>query len=63
MNTPAQTETTVLPPADLEAMLDIHRFLDHTSEPAALLGPDGQSVPLPLEAYQVLVAVVEAMRG
>lgn len=55
--------TTVLPPADMEALLDLSRFLAHVTEPAALLGPDGQTVPLPMEAYQVLVKVVEAMRA
>lgn len=59
----AAESTTVLPPADLEAMLDLSRFLAHTSAPAALLGPDGQTVPLPMEAFQVLVAVVESMRA
>lgn len=54
---------TVLPPADLEPMLDLSRFLDHITEPAALVGPDGQTVPLPLEAYRVLVAVANAMRA
>ena len=54
--------TTVLPPQDLEPMLDLSRFLDKVTEPAALLGPDGQTVPLPLEAYRVLVDVVYAMR-
>ena len=53
---------TVLPPEDLEAMLDLSRFLDRHPEPAALVGPDGQTVPLPLEAFRVLVAVAEAMR-
>ncbi len=56
--------TTVLPPADMEAMLDVARFLARVAEqPAALLGPDGQTVPLPMEAYQVLVKVVESMRA
>ena len=54
--------TTVLPPQDLEPMLDLSRFLDKVTEPAALLGPDGQTVALPLEAYRVLVDVVHAMR-
>jgi len=43
-------------------MLDLSRFLERVTEPAALLGPDGQTVPLPLEAYRVLVDVVHAMR-
>ena len=44
-------------------MLDLSRFLAQVSEPAALLGPDGQTVPLPMEAYQVLVKVAESMRA
>lgn len=55
MSTQATEATTVLPPADMEAMLDLSRFLARVTEPAALLGPDGQTVPLPIEAYQVLV--------
>lgn len=43
-------------------MLDLSRFLDRHPEPAALVGPDGQTVPLPLEAFRVLVAVAAAMR-
>lgn len=63
MITQSAAATTVLPPADLEAMLDLSRFLAHVSAPAALLGPDGETVPLPMEAYQVLVSVVESMRA
>ncbi len=63
MSTQTTEATTVLPPADMEAMLDLSRFLSHVTEPAALLGPDGQTVPLPMEAYQVLVKVVESMRA
>lgn len=53
---------TLLPPADLEGMLDLSRFLDGLTAPAALLGPDGQQVPLPLEAFNALRDVVQAMR-
>jgi len=52
----------VFPPRDLTALLDLGRFLEHHTEPALLLGPDGEQVPLPQEVYQVLVEVVEAMR-
>lgn len=54
--------TTVLPPADLDELNDLSRFLDALTEPALLLGPDGQQIPLPIEAYRVLVDVVEAMK-
>jgi excisionase family DNA binding protein len=63
MTTQASEATTVLPPTDMEAMLDLFRFLENVSEPAALLGPDGQTVPLPMEAYEVLVKVVASMRA
>jgi excisionase family DNA binding protein len=52
----------VFPPEDLSALLDLGRFLELHAEPALLLGPDGEQVPLPEEVYQVLVSVVEAMR-
>lgn len=63
MDTLARNPKTVLPPRDLEAMLDLSRFLRQTSDPAVLVGPDGQTVPLPMEAYRVLVDVAEAMRS
>jgi excisionase family DNA binding protein len=63
MSSQTSEATTVLPPADMEAMLDLSRFLAHITEPAALLGPNGQAVPLPMEAYRVLVKVVESMRA
>ncbi|MDO5067801.1 MAG: helix-turn-helix domain-containing protein [Propionibacteriaceae bacterium] len=53
---------TVLPPDDLEPMLDLSQFLSQVSEPAVLVGPDGQTVPLPLEAFEVLSRVADAMR-
>lgn len=52
---------TTLPPEDLEPMLDLSRFLEQVAEPAALVGPDGQTVGLPAEAYRVLIDVVHAM--
>lgn len=63
MSTQASEAPTVLPPADLGAMLDLSRFLETVIEPPALLGPDGQTVPLPVEAYEVLVKVVASMRA
>ena len=62
MTTAARDRLTVLPPQDLEAMLDLSTFLAQHVQPAALVGPDGQTVPLPLEAYRVLVDVAAAMR-
>jgi len=43
-------------------MVDLSLFLERHPEPAALVGPDGQTVPLPLEAFRVLVSVAAAMR-
>jgi len=63
MSTLAREAITVLPPADLRAMSDISRFLQQVSAPTALLGPDGQSVPVPAEALQVLMAVVASMQA
>jgi excisionase family DNA binding protein len=50
------------PPRDLNALLDLGRFLDQHTGPGLLLGPDGEQVPLPEEVYRLLVEVVEAMR-
>ena len=60
--TPTAQAGVVFPPKDLTALLDLSRFLEHHTEPALLLGPDGEQVPLPEEVYRVLVEVVEAMR-
>lgn len=43
-------------------MLDLSQFLDQVDAAAVLVGPDGQTVPLPTEAYRVLVDVARAMR-
>lgn len=58
----AVSQHTVLPPSDLEGMTDLSRFLDGLTQPAALLGPDGQTVPLPIEAFHALCDVVAAMQ-
>jgi excisionase family DNA binding protein len=52
----------VFPPRDLNALLDLGRFLEQHTEPGLLLGPDGEQVPLPEEVYRLVVEVVEAMR-
>lgn len=62
MTSATSERKTVLPPQHLEGMLDLSRFLDRVTEPAALLGPDGQVVPMPLEVFAVLRDVVDAMR-
>lgn len=48
-------------PQDLREMLELARFLESHSTPAVLLGPDGEQIPLPMAAYQVLRKVVDAM--
>jgi excisionase family DNA binding protein len=60
--TPTAQAGVVFPPRDLTALLDLGQFLEHHTEPALLLGPDGEQVPLPEEVYRVVVEVVEAMR-
>jgi excisionase family DNA binding protein len=52
----------VFPPEDLDALLDLARFVDQHTEPGLLLGPDGEQVPLPAEVYRVLRQAVEVMR-
>ncbi len=52
----------VFPPQDLSALLDLSRFLEMHTEPALLLGPDGEQAPLPSEVYSVLIRVVDALR-
>ncbi|TVS22490.1 helix-turn-helix domain-containing protein [Corynebacterium sanguinis] len=53
---------TVMPPAQLDELLDLRKFLSIIREDAALLGPDGQTVPLPEEVFRVLCDVVDAMQ-
>lgn len=56
-------ERPVLPPADLGQMLKLSHFLAHHAAPAALLGPDGEQIPLPIELYDALKQVVAAMEA
>lgn len=49
------------PPQDLSEMLELARFLEDHAAPAMLLGPDGEQIPLPMQAYDVLRQVVSAM--
>lgn len=59
--TTATMHSTTLPPEDLEPMLDLSHFLERVTEPAVLVGPDGQTVGLPMEAYRALIDIVRAM--
>ncbi|MEN2741296.1 excisionase family DNA-binding protein [Microbacterium sp. X-17] len=58
----AKDTLIVDPPQDLNELLDLARFLEHHSAPAVLVGPDGEQIALPLEAYEVLRQVVAAMQ-
>jgi len=58
---PARAGQVIEPPQDLGEMLELARFLENHDAPAILLGPDGEQLPLPLPAYEVLRQVVAAM--
>ena len=58
----AHDDEVVFPPEDLDQLLDLARFIENHTEPALLLGPDGEQVPLPEEVYRVLRQVIEVMR-
>jgi excisionase family DNA binding protein len=58
----ATLERTVLPPEDLAPLTALGRFLDAQTAPGGLIGANGVAIPLPVEVYTVLKAVVEAMR-
>lgn len=62
MSTAVTDDRPILPPTDLEPLLELSKFLEQHTQPAALLGPDGEQVPLPMAIYQVLVDVVRDMR-
>lgn len=51
------------PPLDLQPLLDFKQFLENHSAPALLIGPDGEQVPMPVEVYEALCIVVEAMEA
>lgn len=58
----ARDDQVVFPPEDLHQLLDLARFIENHTEPALLLGPDGEQVPLPEEVYRVLRQVIDVMR-
>lgn len=60
--TPTKEPVVVAPPQDLEKMLDLKRFLEQNNADSVLLGPDGEQQPLPLEIYNILKQVVDAMQ-
>lgn len=55
-------DDVVFPPEDLDALLDLVRFVEGHSDPGLLVGPDGEAVPLPVEVYRSLRQVVDVMR-
>ncbi len=66
-------ERTVFPPSDNVALDELARLLNGLptaddvpgagGAQAVLVGPDGQSVPIPAEVYEALVQVVDALRA
>lgn len=59
----AERERTVLPPDDLDTLLDLARFLHTHANAPCLVDADGNAVPLPPQVYDVLVQVVDALRA
>lgn len=57
----ARDPQVVEAPQDSSEMLELARFLENHSAPAVFLGPDGEQIPLPMPAYEVLRQVVAAM--
>lgn len=51
------------PPSDLQQLLNFKHFLENHSAPALLIGPDGEQVLMPVEVYEALCIVVEAMEA
>lgn len=62
MNALRNRPHTTLPPQDLEAVLDVSRFLKQLEGPAALVRPDGLMVALSEQVLSVLSDVVRVMR-
>ena len=42
-------------------MLDLSHFMEQAVEPVALIGPDGQTIGLPMKACRMLIDIVHAM--
>lgn len=53
----------VFPPDNLDELLDLGNYLDQRTEPAVLVGPDGEQFPLPEQVYRVLRQVIDSMRS
>lgn len=54
-------QPTVVEPGDMDALLDLSRFLAQHSAPAALIGPDGEHLELPAEIHRTLRIVVDSL--
>lgn len=54
---------TFFPPRDTRVLVDLARFLADHTEPASLVGPDGERTLLPTEVYNLLMRVVSAMQS
>lgn len=49
-------------PKDLNELLKLSLFLENHEAAALLIGPDGEQLPLPVELYETLRHVVNAMK-
>ncbi|MDR1189399.1 MAG: helix-turn-helix domain-containing protein [Bifidobacteriaceae bacterium] len=56
-----RSRETVLPPHDATQIESVAKFLTANQRGAALTAPDGTSVPIPREVFDVLVRVAAAM--
>jgi excisionase family DNA binding protein len=63
MGTATALTNITMPPVDRGAVEEISDFLAHVARTATLVGPGGKEVELPLEVFQVLVEVVDAMQA
>jgi excisionase family DNA binding protein len=61
MATPAAGPVTFATPDDSEALASVSRIL-HGHDMPALVGPDGEEITLPLNVYEILKDVVDAMQ-
>ena len=57
------TSDTVFPPRDTGIVVELAKFLQLHDTSAALVSPDGATVPLPPEVFEVLTRVVAAMKA
>ena len=61
LRTPANEHSAILPPENLEPVLDLSHFLEQVVEPVALIETDGRTIGLPMKTYRMLIDIVHAM--